>query len=159
MHFLAESPIFRTAGVGVPKGGVLSPLLFSLTLSRIAAHIPHEVKWLMFADDLILYIRTKSIAWVVWKLEETVDILRGGLDDIGLSISEPKSQLMIFSNTNCDFGNVSVKVGESRIKLGGNLKYLGIVLDRRLTWLPHLKVIAGKATTAINVIIALAKVS
>lgn len=66
-------------------------------------HIPHEVKWLMFADDLILYIRTKSTAWGVRKLEETVGYLRSGFDELGLSISEPKSHLMIFSRSNYNF--------------------------------------------------------
>lgn len=57
----SNDPIdFEISGVTVPQGGVLSPLLLNLTLSNADTCIPHEVKWLMFADGLIIYIKSKS---------------------------------------------------------------------------------------------------
>lgn len=80
----------------------------------------------------------------------------GGL---GLAISFSKSQLMVFSRSNLEFRDFQVMVGGVKVKLRDCMKYLGVMLDRTLPWLPHTRLEDSRATKAINVIKALAKVS
>lgn len=61
--------------VGAPQGGVLSPLLFKLVLSRIFWLLAHHVKRLMFVDNLILYVWGKNISLGCGRLQVEVDAL------------------------------------------------------------------------------------
>ena len=45
------------------------------------------------------------------------------------------------------------------IQCQDSLKYLGVVLDARLIWTPHIKYIAGKTMRAIGVLRALSRLS
>lgn len=71
---------------------------------------------------------------------------------MGLCISPKKSQLMPFSRWNKDSSDLNVTVGSDLVRISGYHKYLCIILDRRLNWLPHLKFIAGRAMKKINII-------
>ena len=45
--------------VGVPQGGVLSATLFNIVINRILEDIPSGVKGSLYADDLVIYHRSK----------------------------------------------------------------------------------------------------
>ena len=48
--------------MGVPQGGVLSPILFSIYTSRIIDILPLGIRYAMYADDLFLYTRSRGIS-------------------------------------------------------------------------------------------------
>lgn len=58
----------RVWEMGVPQGGVLFPVLFSIALRRIGEVHTIEVNILMYADDIIMYVTERG-------LEETKEIL------------------------------------------------------------------------------------
>ena len=57
LFFSAEDTSHRVCGVGVPQGGVLSPILFNLHLRLLNGYLPPDVRAAMYADDLLLYVR------------------------------------------------------------------------------------------------------
>lgn len=73
LFFSSDSDVFKVSRVGVPQGGGLSPLIFNLPLSEIQAIIHRDIKWLMFAEDLILKIKTKSSHWGLRRLKDAVE--------------------------------------------------------------------------------------
>lgn len=94
--------------------------------------------------------------WDSRRLEQTVEVLSHWM---GLSISIPKCQLSLFSRSNRDLGEIYIELGDSRINLTRNLKYLHIILDRRVLRVSHLKYIASKASRDINVLKTPSRVS
>ena len=159
LYFSATDYSLRTCGAGVLQGGVLSPLLFNLHLRGINEVLPADVKASMYADDLLLYTRKADPHLALVHLEETVGLLTPWLRELGLSISIPKCQLCFFTRARSGLHNIVMEVDGCEIRCQDSLKYLGVVLDARLTWTPHIKYIAGKAMRAIGVLRALSRVS
>ena len=93
------------------------------------------------------------------RLEEAVDLLTPWLQGLGLSISIPKCQLCFFTRARSGLHDTAMRVDGCEIRCQDSLKYLGVVLDARLTWTLHIKYIAGKAMRAIGVLKALSRVS
>ena len=95
LFFSASDTSPRVFGVGVPQGGVLSPILFNLHLRLLNKYLPSDVRAAMYADDLLLYVRgvTPSLNAVcaLGILESAVNSLTSWLGDLGLSISPSKS--------------------------------------------------------------------
>lgn len=157
--FNPEGKEFRDSYVGVPQGGVLSPLLFNLALSRIGDVIPGAVRWLMFADDLLLYITSKDLQSSLRLLEQTILDLTPWLAGVGLSISPGKSQLTIFSKSNESFENCFIEIEDTIVTAQSDLTYLGIILDRKLSWQKHINEISRKAIKKINLIKSMVRIS
>ena len=159
LFFSASDGSPSVCGVGVPQGGILSPILFNLHLRLLNEHLPPDVRAAMYADDLLLYVRGSDAVRALGLLESAVESLTPWLGGLGLSISLPKSQLCVFSRARRGLGDVSIRIGDLTISCQPSLKYLGVVMDARLTWVPHIKYIANKATRATNVLRVIARVS
>ena len=75
LHFSHEDTSPRLCGVGVPQGGVLSPILFSIHLRRVNEIHPAEVRAAMYADDLLLYSRHSDPQQALANLERAIGSL------------------------------------------------------------------------------------
>ena len=123
----------RVCGVGVPQGGVLSLILFNLHLRLLNEFLPPDVRAAMYADDLLLYVRGTDTTRALGLLESAVDSLTPWFRGLGLSISIPKSQLCVFSRARHGLSDISIRAGDTSISYQPSLKYLGVILDARLT--------------------------
>ncbi|XP_043476376.1 uncharacterized protein LOC122507632 [Leptopilina heterotoma] len=159
LFFSSDTGNPKSSYIGVPQGGVLSPLLFNIAISKILQIIPHNIKCLMFADDLLLYIRSQNAADAIKALKDTLTNLKPWLGEVGLSISPGKSQLSVFSRSKQKFDILSLEHDGVRIPMQEELLYLGIFLDRRLTWAKHINEVARRATLAINIMKAMSKIT
>ena len=159
LHFSHRDTSASLCGVGVPQGGVLSPILFSIHLRKVNEILPAEVRAAMYADDLLLYSRHSDPQQALLHLERVMGFLFPWLRSLGLSISIPKCQMCIFTRARRDFSGVVLEVDGVRLHCCDSLKYLGVVLDARVTWLQHVKYVAGRALRAVSLLRVLSRVS
>ena len=158
LYFSSADDAPRVCGVGVPQGGVLSPLLFNLHLGKPNDVIPADFRASIYADDLLLYTRNGDPHRALERLEGSVGLLTPWLRNLGLSISIPKCQLCFFTRSRAGSRGVVLDVNGFGIRCQDSLKYLGVILDSRLSWTPHIKYIAGRAMRAVGVLRALSRV-
>ena len=92
----------------------------------------------MYADDLLLYTRHQDPHRALERLEGAVGLLTPWLRDLGLSISIPKCQLCFFTRSRACSRGVVLDVDGLEIRCQDSLKYLGVILDSRLSWTPHI---------------------
>ena len=159
LFFSPSDPSSRACDVGVPQGGVLSPILLNLHLRLLNRFLPAGVRAAMYADDLLLYVRGTKPAWALDLLELAMGSLTAWLGNLGLSISIPKCQLCVFSRARRRVGDVSIRAGDSIISCQPTLKYLDVILESRLTCVPHIRYIADKATRATKILRVITRVS
>lgn len=127
-----SEPIQVSSGVG--QGSHMGPLLFSLFFNDLPDVIKHS-SVLLFADDVKLY-KSISMLYDCNLLQSDINSFNHWLSLNGMSLSLNKCFLVEFSRSRViDFtytiaGTPIVKVEE--------IRDLGITLDRKLTFVPHI---------------------
>ncbi|XP_072380655.1 uncharacterized protein [Diabrotica undecimpunctata] len=140
----------RVSNIGLPQGSILSPILYTIYTAHIGQSIitSKQGKILQFADDICIYVDQLEIEQGSSKINTVFKHLQEDLDRIALNISTKKTQACIFSRKRnipevVELQNVSFKVQPK-------VKYLGIILDRKMIWKDHIEYIVARADKGYN---------
>jgi ribonuclease HI/exonuclease III len=138
---------------GIPQGSPLSPILYLFYNADLIEMCKQEANVLPtgYIDDIAI------LAWAE-TTEETCDILAKTLQkaqqwaNTHASVFAPdKFQLTHFTRTRKKIDmNHPVQTIWGEIKPRPNCKYLGLTMDAKLTWKPHIEEIRRKATKTVN---------
>lgn len=128
----------RIIYAGVPQGSILSPTLFNIFMSD-APPIPNA-ELAMYADDTAIIAQDSNINQATNNLQRSVDTLNTWFNKWCIKINSNKCETKIFTlRRPLDPPNIIV----NNIPIPWNpkdsaVKYLGIYLDRKLTWSYHI---------------------
>lgn len=135
---------------GLPQGSVLSPLLYAIYTRNIKASLDNGVKISEFADDLAAYLEIEKVQDLV-TLERETQKLANNLEEKNLSLALEKCKLVIFHN-NRKKPQYSFNISNTKINNVDEVKFLGINLDRKLSWNSHINKTIVKCQAASNII-------
>lgn len=127
---------------GVPQGGVLSPTLFQLPLISLVKKLPNTIHASLYADDICIWASGITRLHVKARLQRTLDILHHYLTHRGLHISTSKSAAIAF--TRRSMNNYPLTICREEIPFVKKHLFLGVVVDRGLTWTPHIQHLTKK---------------
>lgn len=129
-----EETSLNGIGAGVPQGGVLPPLLYALYSADMP--VARGVKIAMYADDTAIMASDSNPRNASKKLQNALNLIEGWLDKWRISVNEAKSVQVTFTlkRDNCP----QVKINDKLIPAQDDVKYLGLHLDKRLTWRKHI---------------------
>ena len=135
---------FAEINCGVPQGSVLGPLLFLLYITDLNQAITF-CKLHHFADDTNLLYLGKSIK----KLNKLVNFdlknLLYWLNANKISLNVKKTKLVIFKSKRKQFdGEIKLKLSSKRLFPTDSVKYLGVKIDRNLSWKSHIDYLSVK---------------
>ena len=141
---------FRRVTCGVPQGSVLGPKLFILYLNDICT-VSTKLKFVMFADDTNVYCSGEDLKEVLRTVEVELFQLKKWFDINKLSLNEKKTKFMVFSGarTNCE---VKLKLNQVEIDRVYETKFLGVIIDHKLCWKPHIEYIKRKISKSIAIL-------
>ncbi|KAI5696758.1 hypothetical protein M8J76_012403 [Diaphorina citri] len=135
---------------GLPQGSVLSPLLYNLYTHDVPQSLSRKF---MYADDMAYAVQGSSWQDIEIKLEYDLDILFAYLKKWRLQPSLSKTEVCCFHLYNHEADRkLSITVGDRELDHNFHPKYLGVVLDRSLTFKEHLNKTALKLQTRNNLI-------
>lgn len=140
---------------GLPQGLILSPLLFTLFIKNIENNITPDVKLLIFADDLLVYTTSHSIEINNNRLSSTLNNISQLFQNKGLEIAYDKTHAMIFTRKYKIEIPSRISLNNSNFEVKSSLKFLGIYLDSKLTWKPHINYIIKKCEKKLNILKAI----
>ncbi|KAG7311010.1 hypothetical protein JYU34_003863 [Plutella xylostella] len=144
---------------GTMQGATISPLLYNIYTSQINKYLTlTNVKFLQFADDLLIYTVNRNVNIAVNNLNDALEQVHSFyFGKLKLNISPNKSGVMLFSkkHTIC---NSRVIYNNCPLPWLEDKKFLGIWLDQRLTFQPHINYIIKNACKGLNILKSLAGV-
>lgn len=130
------SSYFHTP-VGIPQGSVLSPTLFNIFINDllINENIP-SLDYSKFADDVAIWVSDYDPIRCFQKAQNTLVAIEKWSKKWNLNFSPNKSKAMFFSRKKLP--NINLTLNHVIIEFVKTYKFLGLVLDRSLTWKPHI---------------------
>nr|KAG5696331.1 hypothetical protein BaRGS_027941 [Batillaria attramentaria] len=151
--------------MGVPQGSVIAPTLFSVMLHDIESKVGRpDIKMSLYADDLAIWTELPTQLpgktafmkklYERWrtKFQSCVDDIQGYMGQNGFQLSPEKTSLVVFSRTNGAKNAMSIQIGNVTIKPCSEAKFLGVTLNERLRWQPHISNLTAKAARSVNLI-------
>ena len=129
---------------GVPQGTVLGPLLFLVFINDLPDNVSSNVR--LFADDCLLYRRINT--------PEDTNILQQDLRHLEeweakwqMSFNPQKCEILRVTNKVKHVINSSYSLHGTDLHFTNNAKYLGVTINSKLKWKPHIDIMCKKANS------------
>ena len=142
---------------GVPQGGVLSVVLFAIMINDIGEYLSPAIGRALFVDDLSIWLSASSTRSVERQLQVAVAQLERWSAANGLKFSTAKTVAMHFCRRRRPCPDMSVRLYGELIPVQPEVKFLGVLLDSRLTYRPHIKKLRDKCMRALNILKCVAR--
>lgn len=144
----------RRLNDGLPQGSILAPLLFILYISDLP--VTNSEKFI-YADDITLASQHESFEMIEQDLRSDLQILWSYFKKWRLRPNISKTEVSVHHlNNQLANKTLNVCIDGSQIKHNQHPKYLGITLDRSLTYNIHLEGVKRKIKSRVNIISKLA---
>ena len=136
---------------GLPQGSVLSPILFNIYTNDQLIH--NGTRTVMYADDLCVKAQYSSFTEVETTIGDALDELTQYYRSNSLRANPDNTQVTSFHLRNKE-ANRSLKVEWNRTELENtpHSKYLGVTLDRTLSYKEHIHNKKMKVATRNNLL-------
>jgi ribonuclease HI len=144
-----ESATIATAK-GCPQGGVLSPLLWSVVVDDLLNTLTscgYEVHG--YADDIVITIRGQLDAIVSHRMQRALNITQHWCRCKGLRINPEKTTIVPFTKRR-KLHLTAPSLDGTVVELKTEVKYLGVILDQKLSWNSHLEKVRLKAALTLQ---------
>ena len=145
---------------GVPQGSILGPLLFIMYTSDMK-DIAKNNKVIVYADDTTVLISGRNLTEAKQHCNDILDRFYNYFTVNKLSINASKTKYMIHKpdirNKNMrkklhDTTNTKIIMANTPLEEELSTKFLGMILNNKLTWEPHKKHIANKISKNMGII-------
>ena len=129
---------------GVPQGGVISPTLFLVFIDDITESMNTHISRALHADDLAIWTAAEHVSTASVRIQEALDSISSWAQEWFVQINHKKTEATCFSLSPKE-EEFSLKVNGEKVQKQDNPTYLGVKLDRKLTWNPHIADMENKS--------------
>ncbi|KAF8785633.1 putative RNA-directed DNA polymerase like protein [Argiope bruennichi] len=133
----------RIIEAGVVQGSKIGPILFNVYINDIPSRRNCQTQLCLFADDTAIMSTGESIN-IMKHLNEYLDDLGKWLIRWKVKVNTDKCQPVYFTRKRNTPDPPPIKLFRRRINWSNYTKYLGVTLDKRLTYKDHIDNIRNK---------------
>ena len=144
---------------GVPQGSILSVTLFCLKINSIINAVCPGVDYSLYVDDFLICYRSKHIHIIERHLQRCLNKLQEWADTNGFKFSTSKTVCVHFCRLRKFHSDPQLLLNGIPIPVVEEVKFLGIIFDKKLSFLPHLRYLKNKCTKALNLLRVVANTS
>ena len=137
----------RNIEAGVPQGSLLGPTLFSLYINDIPK--TNQTSLALFADDTCIFARSWQPRMATRYIQNHLNQLEPWFAKWKIKINVTKCEAINFTKRKRN-PDTNLTLFNRDIQWSRSVKYLGIILDSKLTFATHIKTQIGKATGRLN---------
>ena len=144
-----DTSVSVTAVKGCPQGGVVSPLLWSLVVDDLLTLLCDNGYYAIgYADDIAVVVTGKFESTIQEVMASALALIKEWCVNTGLSVNPNKTILVPFTRKYKVNLTPIIMEGTS-IPYSGEVKYLGVILDKKLNWNRHLDTVISRAIKAL----------
>jgi len=139
-----QSPL-KPIQVGVPQGSILGPLLFLVYINDLPTCLEHcEVA--LYADDTVIYFSSSCATEIEHFLNEDLPKLSSWFSTNRLTLNISKSKFILIGSPNkiSSCNDINVVIDKSSLEYTDTFKYLGVTINRTMSWGDHIEAISTK---------------
>ena len=121
--------------MGVPKGSILSVTLFSIKINNLAKVLSENIEGFLYVDDFLnMNNIERQLQICLNKIEQWA--MENGMHICNKRGLNPDSELKLYN---------------SPITIVSETKFVGLLFDSTLIFLPHIKMLKNKSLNALNI--------
>ena len=133
-----------------PQGGSLSPLFWNIVINPLLSLIKPSVDFVQaYADDLIFSVTANTWERASIITNKVLDKINKWMTQSRLSVNPLKSSVMLYTASRRT-PHIDIHLGSEKIAVANQVKYLGVIFTKNISWKAHVDYIAGKAMKALN---------
>ena len=137
---------------GVPQGSILGPILFLIYINDIQ-FCSNILDFHLFADDTSLFFSHKDENVIENTVNNELTKVEHWLQANKLTLNVSKSNYIIFKPSQRNVKKViTLKINNTAIEAKAFTKYLGVILDDKLSWKQHCDYLIPKLQKGIGVL-------
>ena len=128
----------------------MGPLLFLLYINDLSS-VSERLLSFMFADDTSMLIHGKDVSLLVEEMNRELCKVTTWLKVNKLSLNITKTHSILFSNSpNCTGRKNLIEIDGVIIETVNCTKFLGVIVDNKLTWTLHINALCNTVATHRN---------
>ena len=141
--------IKRAVVKGNPLGGILSPFLWNCVSNSLLVDLRNRgFRVQAYANDVAILVTGTNMLRIKGRTQKALNIASNWAHNQELQFSSKKTKIVLFTNKRKpDFG--TLRLNGRQLEISKEATLLGVTLDSKLTWKPHITRIARKATAAL----------
>ena len=137
---------------GVPQGSILSVTLFSIKINDIVKNINPGVDCSLYVDDFLICYRSKNMHTIERQLQQNLNNIQDWASKNGFKFSKSKTVCMHFCQLRKAHDDPVLTLDGTPIPVVEETKFLGVIFDKKLTFIPHIKKLKAKCQKALNLL-------
>ena len=142
----------------MPQGGILSTTLVSIKINDIVKCLGILTDCPLY-DDFCIFYHSKSMGTIERQLQQNLNKIENWATSNGFKFSKSKTQCVYFCQLRKHHDDPVLQLHGSPIPVVEESKFLGMIFDRKLNFIPHIKYLKAKCSKALNLLKVLSHTS
>ena len=157
VHFQGKTSKVNHLSNGTPQGSSLSPVLFNMVINRLLQlDLGSKVQMTAYADDLAIHGGPIGEDIVYEQMTTALKKIETEAMQLGLKFSPEKCEALWYRCVDPDW---NFKIAGARIPWRPSVKYLGVIIDKRLNFKRQVDYVRQKTDIKMNVLKVLSSLS
>ena len=137
---------------GIPQGSVLSPTLFNVAINGLLEQVPVGVHGLAFADDYAVICSKSTAVEACQKIQHAINSSVAWASARGFRFSPEKTKAIRFCRLRRRELVPTLFLENNILPYEDQVKYLGIVFDKKLTFSSHIHDVVCNVKLRLNIL-------